>query len=245
MGSNGWVRQSILPSRNEGANCRGAIRGMENSHHTAKNGPPRLAGPLAGRHVLCLAGGGGLQAPLLAAAGARVTVFDLSDRQLARDRAIAEREKLEIETVVGDMTDLRCFPNRRFDLIVNPCSVCYCPAVPPIWAECSRVLKTGGTLITGFINPLYYLFDAVEMDKNRLIVRHKIPYSDFDLSPEERKRVLGDSRPREYGHSLTDLIGQQLAAGLVLSGFYEDGWALNDKLSSYVDVFIATRAVKL
>ena len=150
--------------------------------------PRDWLGPLAGRQALCLAGGGGLQLPLLAAAGAQVTVFDLSEQQLARDRLIAEREKLEIETVVGDMTDLRCFPDQQFDLIVHPCSVCYCPMVSPIWTECSRVLKTGGT------------------------------------------------RPQEYGHTLTDMIGKQLSVGLVLSGLYEDGWALNDKLSSYVDV---------
>src|SRR5487761_2529110 len=40
---------------------------------------------LAGRDVLCLASGGGQQGPILAAAfaGARVTVFDNSPRQLA------------------------------------------------------------------------------------------------------------------------------------------------------------------
>src|SRR5579864_7291304 len=39
--------------------------------------------------VLCLASGGGQQGPLLAAAGALVTVFDNSPRQLAQDRFVA------------------------------------------------------------------------------------------------------------------------------------------------------------
>src|SRR5690349_9128844 len=42
-------------------------------------------GDLAGARVLCLASGGGQQAPILAAAGADVVSFDLSDEQLARD----------------------------------------------------------------------------------------------------------------------------------------------------------------
>ncbi len=141
--------------------------------------------PVANRALLLLAGGGGQQAPLLAAAGAKVTVFDLSDQQLRRDREIASREQLEIETVAGDMTNLDCFDSGQFDLIVNPCSTCYCPNVETIWRECYRVLKPGGSLITGWINPVYYLFDAVEMDRNRLRVRHAIPYSDFDLPDEE------------------------------------------------------------
>src|SRR5260370_37389516 len=48
--------------------------------------PRDWLGKLAGRDVLCLASGGGQQAPILAAAGARVTVYDNSPRQLAQDR---------------------------------------------------------------------------------------------------------------------------------------------------------------
>ena len=47
---------------------------------------------LAGADVLCLASGGGQQGPILAAAGANVTVFDNSPRQLAQDRFVAERD---------------------------------------------------------------------------------------------------------------------------------------------------------
>ena len=39
-----------------------------------------------GRSVLCLASGGGQQAPILAAAGGFVTSFDNSPQQLAKDR---------------------------------------------------------------------------------------------------------------------------------------------------------------
>jgi 2-polyprenyl-3-methyl-5-hydroxy-6-metoxy-1,4-benzoquinol methylase len=46
---------------------------------------------LDGADVLCFASGGGQQGPLLAAAGANVSVLDNSPRQLARDRLVAER----------------------------------------------------------------------------------------------------------------------------------------------------------
>src|SRR3954471_5545512 len=46
---------------------------------------------LKGLDVLCLASGGGQQAPILAAAGARVTVFDNSPKQLEQDRKVALR----------------------------------------------------------------------------------------------------------------------------------------------------------
>src|SRR3954462_7156211 len=52
--------------------------------------------------VLCLASGGGQQAPVLAASGARVTVMDNSPRQLEQDRKVAERDSLELTTIEGD-----------------------------------------------------------------------------------------------------------------------------------------------
>jgi SAM-dependent methyltransferase len=206
--------------------------------------PRQWLEPLEGKSILCLAGGGGQQAPILAALGANVTAFDLSPEQLARDRKIAERENLALATVVGDMRDLSCFADASFDLIVSPCATCFCPSVAEIWQETYRVLRPAGSLIIGFINPVYYLFDAAKMDRGKLEVRHTIPYSDFDLPEEERERLIGPDRPLEFGHSLDALLGEQLKAGFALTGFYEDQWGSNDKLSSMIHLFIATRATK-
>lgn len=49
---------------------------------------------------------------MLAAAGAHVTVFDLSEQQLAQDRMVAERNGLQLSTVQGDMRDLACFDSQ-------------------------------------------------------------------------------------------------------------------------------------
>lgn len=50
-----------------------------------------LPADLTGEDVLCLASAGGQQGPILAAAGARVTVFDNSPRQLGQDQMVAAR----------------------------------------------------------------------------------------------------------------------------------------------------------
>lgn len=201
-------------------------------------------GDVNGRSVLCLACGGGQQAPLFAAAGAEVTVFDLSDQQLLRDRDAAERFGLEINTVQGDMAAMNSFADASFDLVINPCSICYCPQPGSVWQEAYRVLKQGGHFLTGFIKPINYLFDAIEIEQGNLVVRHSIPYSDVNLPEADKARLLGPSRPVEFGHSLTDLIGMQIAAGFSIVGFYEDGWGGNDLLTKYIDVFAATRALK-
>ena len=200
--------------------------------------------PVEGKKVLCLAAGGGQQAPILAAIGADVTVADLSEKQLARDVEIAEREGLVIKTIAADMASMPQIEDESFDLVINPCSVIFCPDVRPVWAEVHRVLKPGGKFITGFINPIYYLFDAAKMDKGKLKVRNKIPYSDLQLSAEKRAKLIGPDRPLEFGHSLADLIAGQLEAGFQITGFYEDRWGDDDRLSELIDVFIATLAIK-
>jgi SAM-dependent methyltransferase len=203
--------------------------------------------PLSGRDVLCLASGGGQQGPVLAAAGACVTVFDNSPRQLAQDRLLAKRYSLDIRTIEGDMRDLSDFGDDTFDLIVHPVSNAFVPDVRPVWKEAHRVLRTGGGLLSGFCNPFLYLFADEPYERGVLEVRHRLPRSDFDDLDEEtvRQRVeRGD--PVEFSHTLEEQIGGQIDAGFVIAGMYEDrlGPDEDDLLSRYTSTFIATRARK-
>jgi SAM-dependent methyltransferase len=210
--------------------------------------PQDWLGSLPDKDVLCLASGGGQQGPILAAAGARVTVFDNSPRQLEQDRRVAAREGLSLTLVEGDMADLSTFADESFDLIVHPVSNVFVPDVLPVWREAYRVLRKGGTLLAGFDNPAVHLFDYEYTRRtDRLEVRNALPYSDLErLTPEEiaRRRVDGDAL--EFSHTLSTQIGGQIAAGFVITGFYEDrdrpgGF---NPLSEYMDVYIATRANK-
>ncbi len=211
--------------------------------------PREWFGSLDGAAVLCLASGGGQQGPVLAAAGARVTVFDNSPAQLQQDAMVAQRDGLKLETVLGDMRDLSVFGDEQFDLVVHPCSNCFVPDVRPVWQEAYRVLRPGGALLSGFTNPVLYVFDYQQMTRGNLSVRHRVPYSDLtDLTPDERQQFIDDGEPLCFGHSLDDQIGGQTDAGFVISGFYEDKWtddADHASISEYLPVFMATRAVRM
>ena len=146
--------------------------------------PADWLGEVAERDVLCLASGGGQQGPILAAAGARVTVFDNSPRQLAQDRLVAEREGLSLTTIEGDM--------RRLDGLA------------------------------GFMNPVGYIFDLAASERGEFVVRHKLPYSDMEsLTEAERETWIERGEMLEWSHTLTEQIGGQMEAGLVITGFYE------------------------
>jgi SAM-dependent methyltransferase len=206
--------------------------------------PHRWFPPLKGADVLCLASGGGQQGPVLAALGASVTVFDNSPAQLKQDQLVAEREALALRTVEGDAADLSMFTDESFDLVFNPCSTVFMQDVRAVWKECSRVLRHGGILMTGSMNPIHYIFDLFKADEGILEVAHAIPYSDItSLSQEDLDEYLSKGLPVEFGHSLTDLLGGQLDAGLVITDMYED-YMLESPLHNYHASYIATRAIK-
>jgi SAM-dependent methyltransferase len=200
---------------------------------------------MAGADILCLASGGGQQAPTFAAAGANVTVLDNSPKQLAQDRLVAERESLDLKTVHGDMRDLSAFADGSFDLVFHPVSNLFVPEVRPVWREAFRVLRSGGSLLAGFLNPAVYVFDLELADETGEIrVRYALPYSDAtSRSQEELGRQMERREPLEFSHTLEEQVGGQTEAGFLLSGFYEDRHR-DDPIAAFMPTFVATRAIK-
>jgi SAM-dependent methyltransferase len=158
---------------------------------------------------------------------------------------VAKRDGLTIKIVEGDMTNLSLFPDGSFDLIFHPCSNLFVPDVNPVWREAFRVLKKGGAMLAGFCNPVSFTIDT-ELEKQGVIqMKYKIPYSDAtSLSAEERVRLFGEDEPINYGHTLQDLIGGQLEAGFLITGFYEDSWKGSSLINEFLSCYIATRALK-
>lgn len=195
------------------------------------------------KKVLCLASGGGQQGPILAATGADVTVFDNSTKQLEKDIFVANRDNLKIKTVQGNMQDLSMFEDETFDLIVHPWSNGYVDSVIPVWNECSRVLKNGGVLIAGFGNPIEYIFDPEKIEIGQLEVKYSVPYADIEHLDNPAIKKIAEDEGFIWSHTLEDLIQGQIAAGFVISGFYEDqgGTALDE----YINTSIATKAIKM
>ncbi|MDQ8182066.1 class I SAM-dependent methyltransferase [Pelagicoccus sp. SDUM812005] len=213
-----------------------------------KKVPAKWFGELADKDVLCLASGGGQQAPILAAAGARVTSFDNSDEQLAKDAFVAERDGIAIRTLQGDMADLSAFADNSFDLIFHPVSNVFVSEIRPVWNECYRVLRHGGRLLAGFMNPVFFLFDHEDAARDgKLEVKYKLPFADLhSLPPAKLADIQAKGYAYEFSHSLEEQIGGQTNAGFLIADLYEDNW--NDQaspLNKYSPMYIATLARKL
>ena len=195
-----------------------------------KDVPQEWLKDIKGKRVLCLAGAGGLQAPLLACAGAEVTVVDISNKMLDKDKEIAKNENLSIGIVKGNMCDLSMFSDSYFDYIINPPSLMYIPDLSLVFRECYRVLNRGGVCIMMAPNPINYVCDYVD-DENGGYYKavHRMPFCSKDYD---------DSDWIEYGHTMEEYLGGLVECGFLINGYVEC------QLNDITELYFMTRAVK-
>jgi Methylase involved in ubiquinone/menaquinone biosynthesis len=206
-------------------------------------------GKFNGTKLLGLASGGGQQMPVFVACGADCTIMDYSDRQLASEKLVAEREGYKINMVKGDMTKRFPFDDNSFDMIYHAVSNNYIEDIYHLWRECYRVLKPGGILIAVMVNSVAYIFDDLydldEIDENyQLVAVNKLPYNPLkDPALYEKLMSWNDDYNLEFSHSLEEQIGGQLKAGFILTEIKEIR-AFQGVLSQYFPEYLSTRSVK-
>lgn len=216
-----------------------AKRGQWDVHLTpTKPVPHAWLGDLKGKKILGLASGGGQQMPVFAALGAECTVLDYSPLQLESERMVADREGYDIRIIRADMTRPLPFFDGEFDIIFHPVSNCYVEEVRPIWRECFRVLKPGGTLLSGTDHYVNYIVD----DQEREIV-NALPFNPLK-NPEQMARLKAEDAGVQFSHSLEEQINGQLEAGFVLLALYEDTNGEGRLHEMNIPTFLAMRALK-
>lgn len=194
--------------------------------------------------ILALASGGGQQGPVFAAHGARVTVTDLSDGQLLREKLVSEREGYSANIVRHDLAAAFPFADDCFDLIFHPISNCYIETIQPVWDECARVIRQSGILMMAFVKEEHFMFEPDFEHEDVLISRHRLPFNALrDLSAEQKAQQTREKIPFKFSHTLTEQIGGLIHAGFEITDLYEDGdgGGLFDK---YMNSYVCVRAVK-
>jgi len=181
-----------------------------------------------GQRVLCLASGGGQDSAAFGLLGAEITVLDLSDEQLARDRQAAAHHGFPVATHQGDMRDLSLFGPASFDLVWQVYSINFCPAVGPVFAEVARVLRPGGIYFLQFANPFTVAVDEEAWDGrayplNSLYLdgedlSERFPH--WDVVDQEGSLVLLDS-PHEFRHTLSTVLNGLVSHGFAFLGLWE------------------------
>lgn len=180
--------------------------------------PRGWLGDVRGKNVLCLAAGGGRQGPIYAAAGAVVTVVDISSAQLELDREVAAERKLDLRTVHTSMDDLSMFPAAHFDLVVQPVSTSYVADVRKTYDEVARVVPPGGIYVSQHKQPVS-MQAATEGTANGYEVTE--PYFREGPLPAVVGSLHREEGTLEFLHRWEQLIGEMCRAGFVIADLSE------------------------
>ncbi|MCH2211801.1 MAG: class I SAM-dependent methyltransferase [Fuerstiella sp.] len=177
-----------------------------------------LPSSVNGKDVLCLASGGGWQAILYAAAGARVTVVDISDEMLQLDIRESRRRGLNVRTLAASMDDLSDLGDATFDIVHQPVSTCYVPDLSAVYRETARVLRDQGIYISQHKQPTS-LQVSHRNDRHHFVIGVEY-YQDGPVPPQVDESYR-ESGAVEYLHRWEELVGGLCRAGFILEDLTE------------------------
>lgn len=177
-----------------------------------------VEGSVKGKRLLCLAAGGGRQAIRYAAAGAIVTVVDISPEMLALDRQVAAEKNLPITTIATSMDNLSMLPEGSFDVVMQPVSTCYVPDIKKVYDHVARITRKDGIYISQHKQPV-----SLQAEVNPTERGYELNERYYRTTP--LPEVIG-SRHREVGtveflHRWEELIGGLCRAGFVVEDLSE------------------------
>jgi 2-polyprenyl-3-methyl-5-hydroxy-6-metoxy-1,4-benzoquinol methylase len=193
-----------------------------------------LLGDLNGKQVLCLAGGGGQQSVAFALLGAEVSVLDISDGQLAKDRDAAAHYGVEVRTHQGDMRDLSGFEDAAFDIVWHPYALNFVPDCRVVFRQVARVLRPNGLYHFAAANPFAAGVGTRDWNGDGYVIRRQyieealISYDDepwvFREKPAAQDSIDG---PREYRQTLGRILNGLVECNLVVVKMLE--WADHER----------------
>jgi len=187
---------------------------------------------LAGKDVLCLAGGGGQQSAAFAILGANVSVFDISEGQLQKDREAAQHYGVQINTIQGDMRDLSSLDASAYDLVWHPYSLNFVPDAGAVFGEVARILRPGGLYYFMAANPFASGVGTEDWNGAGYTVSHQyldgeeLTYTDEDWVFRHSSTKPKIDGPREYRHTLSALINGLIKHKLIVIKVKE--WGIDE-----------------
>lgn len=178
-----------------------------------------LGESIANLKVLCLAAGGGRQSALYAAAGAQVTVVDISGEMLALDREVATARGLAVRAIQASMDELPMLADGEFDLLIHPVSTCYVPDVQKVFREVARITRPGGLYVSQHKSPTSLQAKPQTAAEGCELVEPY--YREGPLPAAAEPSRIREQGTLEYLHRWEQLLGGICRAGFAIEDLVE------------------------
>jgi len=116
----------------------------------------QLVGDVRGKRVLEIGCGGGQCAIAFAKRGAVATGIDLSDAQVEFARSLAERERVQVTFLRGNIEDLSPLADESQEVVFSAYGLGYVEHLDRCFAEVRRVLVPGGLFVFSGDHPFWH-----------------------------------------------------------------------------------------
>jgi SAM-dependent methyltransferase len=158
-----------------------------------------------------------------------VTVVDVSEAMLEKDRAVAEARGCRLRLCRASMDSMPELHDGEFDAVVQPVSTCYAPDIAAVYCEVARVLRPGGVYVSQHKTPTSLQAASRLNSSGKLggagALELRTPYyHEGPLPPSEPCRTR-EPGTLEFLHRWEQLIGGLCGAGFVVEDLGEPSHA--------------------
>jgi 2-polyprenyl-3-methyl-5-hydroxy-6-metoxy-1,4-benzoquinol methylase len=158
--------------------------------------------------------------------GARVTGVDFSEEAIITARALAGELDIEANFLCSNIYDLRGKLDDEFDVVYTSYGVINWLHDIKEWGRiAAHYLKPGGTFFMAEFHPFMWVFD--DEDQKELNVKYPYWHRDepdfYEVvgSYADRSARVENTGNYEWAHTLSDILGALLDAGLTVKEFRE------------------------
>jgi SAM-dependent methyltransferase len=185
-------------------------------------------GEVAGKNFLHLQCHFGMTTLSFARLGAHVTGIDFSEEAITQAQSLSQELNLPARFICSDIYNAPNLLNEQFDIVFTSYGVLSWLPDMAKWAEVvAHFLKPGGRFFMVEAHPFAYILERPSAtDDFKLLYPYSTKPNEplkFEVSGSYADKDAVINQNVEYGwnHSLTDIIGGLLKAGLKLTNFNE------------------------
>lgn len=203
----------------------------------------RLLAPRPGQRVLDIACGNGLTSRRLAAMGAEVVAFDLSEGMIAHARQRTAEHADGIQYLVLDATDeaaLLSLGEGRFDAALCSMALFDMAEITPLFHALVRLLRPGGRFVFSVLHPCFnsphmaHVGEMQDVEGEITTVYSVKVFGYISSTVAHALAIPGQPAPQPIFHRpLQALLGAGFEAGFVLDGLEERAFPADHPPGTY------------
>ncbi|MFA4820332.1 MAG: methyltransferase domain-containing protein [Candidatus Aenigmatarchaeota archaeon] len=175
----------------------------------------KLLGNVKGKKILEIGCGGAQCSISFAKQGAICTGIDITQAQLDYARKLAEKEKVSVTLIKGDIQTLRGIRSNSYDIVFSSFALQYIADLTKCFKEVHRVLKKGGLFVFSIDHPFYNTINPKTKTLKRSYLKTgKLVENEEWSDGIKHKFVM-------FHRKVSDIVNSIIDANLTLSEMHE------------------------